>query len=373
MSGPAPVRERLRDRMRARGASFGVTEANLDHGYRALNFRMRGLSGIVPVRSLVVCVILAFATIALGVTSLSMGAYELSPGQVFEALFTLDADSRARLIVFEWRLPRLVFAVCCGIALAVSGAIFQSLTRNPLGSPDIIGFSTGSYTGAIVVMLLLGSARYLDIAAGALIGGAVTAAIVYLLAVRRGTVGSFRLIIMGIGVAALLGSINSMLLLSSDVDSAMLAAVWAAGSLNGLGREQLWPMVAMLAVLLVLVHLIVPPLRQLELGDDAARALGIRANRVRAAAVIVGVALTALVTAAAGPIAFVALAAPQIARRLVGGTGLVLIPSALIGAFILLGSDVTAQRLGFPVGVVTVIIGGAYLVWLLASEYRRKK
>lgn len=346
--------------------------ATVDHGYRAVSFRMGRVSELLGVRSIVVCSILAVATLALGIVSLGLGVYTLTPGQVLEALFYLDADPRARLVVFDWRLPRLLFAIFCGVSLALSGAIFQSLTRNPLGSPDIIGFSTGSYTGAIVVMLLLGSTRYLEVAAGALIGGAVTAAIVYLLALRRGTVGTFRLIIMGIGVAALLGSLNSMLLLSADVDSAMLAAVWAAGSLNGLGHEQLWPMGGMLALLLGIVVALAPRVRQLELGDDAARALGVRANRVRAAAVIVGVALTALVTAAAGPIAFIALASPQIARRLVGGTGLVLIPSAIVGAFVLLASDVLAQLLGYPVGVVTVIVGGGYLIWLLASEYRRR-
>lgn len=352
------------------GAQAGF--ATVDHGYRAVSFRMGRVSELLGVRSIVVCSILAVATLALGIVSLGLGVYTLTPGQVLEALFYLDADPRARLVVFDWRLPRLLFAIFCGVSLALSGAIFQSLTRNPLGSPDIIGFSTGSYTGAIIVMLLLGSTRYLEVAAGALIGGAVTAAIVYLLALRRGTVGTFRLIIMGIGVAALLGSLNSMLLLSADVDSAMLAAVWAAGSLNGLGHEQLWPMVAMLALLLGIVVALAPRVRQLELGDDAARALGVRANRVRAAAVIVGVALTALVTAAAGPIAFIVLASPQIARRLVGGTGLVLIPSAMVGAFVLLASDVLAQLLGYPVGVVTVIVGGGYLIWLLASEYRRR-
>lgn len=348
------------------------TNAIIDHGYRAVRFRAGRVSELLGVRSIVVGSILVVVMLTLGVVSLGMGAYELSPGQVLEALIYLDADPQARLVVFQWRLPRVLFAIFCGIALALSGAIFQSLTRNPLGSPDIIGFSTGSYTGAIVVMLLFGSARYLDVAAGALIGGAVTAAVVYLLAIRRGTVGTFRLIIMGIGVAALLGSLNSMLMISTDVDSAMLAAVWAAGSLNGLGHEQLWPMVVILAVLILLVAAVAPGVRQLELGDDAARGLGVRANRVRATAVIVGVALTALVTAAAGPISFIALAAPQIARRLVGGTGLVLVPSALVGAFVLLASDVIAQRLGFPVGVITVSVGGAYLVWLLAAEYRRR-
>jgi iron complex transport system permease protein len=267
----------------------------------------------------------------------------------------------------------VLFAIACGISLAVSGAIFQSLTRNPLGSPDIIGFSTGSYTGVVVMTLVIGSTGYLDRAAAAIVGGCVTAAVVYLLSVSRGSVRPFRLIIMGIGVGALLGSLNSALMISSDVDAAMLTAVWAAGSLYGLGHAQLWPMVALLVVMLPLVASIAPGMRQLELGDDAARGLGVRSNRVQAGAVILGVALTALVTAAAGPISFIALAAPQIARRLTRGSGLGLVPAALAGALLLLASDVLAQQLGFPVGIVTVSVGGAYLVWLLAAEYRKRK
>ena len=177
------------------------------------------------------------------------------------------------------RLPRVLFAITCGIALAISGAIFQSLTRNPLGSPDIIGFSTGSYTGVVVLTLWVGSTRYYDMAAAALVGGIITAAVVYLLAISRGKVQAFRLIIMGIGVGAILGSLTSALMLSVDVEAAMLTAVWAAGSLNSLGHAQLWPMVALLVVMLVLVVLIAPGLRQLELGDDAARSLGTSTNR----------------------------------------------------------------------------------------------
>lgn len=351
---------------------LGDRVAVVEHGYRAVRVRMRHVSTLVSVRSIVVGAVLVVAIVVLGIIALGLGAYALTPAQVVEALIFLDADPQTRLVVFGWRLPRMLFAVCCGVALALAGAIFQSLTRNPLGSPDIIGFSTGSYTGAIVVMLWIGSSRYLDIAAGSLIGGAVTAAVVYLLAIRRGSVGTFRLIIMGIGVAAMLGAVNSLLMLATDVDKAMLAAVWAAGSLNGLGHDQLWPTLAILVVLLGFVAVLVRPLQQLELGDDAARGLGVGANRVRASAVFIGVALTALVTAAAGPIGFIALASPQIARRLVGGSGLLPVTSALVGAFVLLGSDVIAQRLGFPVGIVTVSLGGTYLIWLLAQEYRRR-
>ncbi|MBY0687881.1 iron chelate uptake ABC transporter family permease subunit [Microbacterium marinilacus] len=348
-----------------------VAGNGLDHGYRAVALRLPRVSALLSARSLAICASLVIATVVLGVVSLGLGTYPVPLDEVIGALLG-TADDQARMLVVGWRLPRALFAIACGVALAVSGAIFQSLTRNPLGSPDIIGFSSGSYTGAIAVMLLLGSTRYLDIAAGAIVGGVVTAAVVYLLATRNGSVQSFRLIIMGIGVAALLSSLNSALMLSVSVDTAMLAAVWAAGSFNALGHEQLWPMVALLAVMLAALAALAPGLRQLELGDDAARSLGLPANRVRAAAVVLGVALTALVTAAAGPISFVALAAPQIARRLVRGSGLLLVPSAVVGAFTLLASDVLAQRVGMPVGVVTVSLGGAYLAWLLISEFRRR-
>jgi len=344
----------------------------VDHGYRAVPVRMGRVSDLIGVRSVIVCTMLFVVTVGLGIVSLGMGTYELSPGQVLEALIYTDADPQVRMLVFEWRLPRMLFAIACGIALAIAGAIFQSLTRNPLGSPDIIGFSTGSYAGVVILTLWIGSARYYDMAAAALVGGIITAAVVYLLAISRGKVQTFRLIIMGIGVGALLSSLTSALMLTADVKSAMLTAVWAAGSLNGLGHTHLWPMLAALVLILALVALVAPGVRQLELGDDTARNLGIRTNRVRASAVIVGVALTALVTAAAGPISFIALAAPQIARRLVGGSGLLLLPSALVGAVILLASDVVAQQLGFPVGIVTVSVGGAYLIWLLASEYRKR-
>jgi len=345
----------------------------VDHGYATVVLRRGRVSGLIGIRSIVVCAVVIVVILALSIVALGIGTYQLSPAQVVGALLGTDDDAKARLLVATWRLPRVLFAIACGISLAVSGAIFQSLTRNPLGSPDIIGFSTGSYTGVVVMTLGIGSTGYLDRAAAAIVGGGVTAAVVYLLSVSRGSVRPFRLIIMGIGVGALLGSLNSALMISSDLDAAMLTAVWAAGSLYGLGHAQLWPMVALLVVMLPLVAFIAPGMRQLELGDEAARGLGVRANLVQASAVVLGVALTALVTAAAGPISFIALAAPQIARRLTRGSGLGLVPAALVGAVLLLASDVLAQQLGFPVGIVTVSVGGAYLVWLLAAEYRKRK
>nr|WP_306422939.1 iron-enterobactin ABC transporter permease [Paenarthrobacter aurescens] len=334
--------------------------------------RNRSLSVRFDVRSILVCIPLLLAALAVAVVSLATGDYDVPVQQVLQA-FTGDAPGLAQTIVMEWRLPRVLSALVFGAALGMSGGIFQSMTRNPLGSPDIIGFNTGAYTGALIVMLTVGGG-YLGIATGALVGGILTALAVYLLAYRRGSQG-FRLIIVGIGISAMLAAFNHWLILQAELEAALAAAVWGAGSLNGITWEQAAP-AAVVAVVVGLATLAVARRMQLlEMGDDAARALGVRAEPTRLLLLILGVALTAAVTAVAGPIAFVALAAPQLARRLTRSAGITLVPSAVMGAFLLVSSDLAAQRLfapiQLPVGVVTVCIGGIYLVWLLAREARK--
>lgn len=322
-------------------------------------------------RSATVGMMVLVLILLVGGYTLTAGASPTPLSEVVSALFG-RADRRTQMLVVGWRLPRLLFAIFCGMALGISGALFQSLTRNPLGSPDIIGFAAGSYTGALVVMLVVGSVGYYAVAGGALLGGVVTAGLVYLLAYRGGIEG-FRLIIMGIGVSAVLGSVNSYLMLQADLEDAMSAASWGAGSLNGLAFDQFWPMLTVLLFLVPFSLAVAPGLRQLEMGDDAAMALGLRTERLRLGVVVLGVALTALVTAAAGPISFIALAAPQIARRLTGASGIGLVPAALVGALLLATADIVAVSMQLPVGVITVSIGGSYLLWLLISEYRRKR
>ncbi|MFD7549377.1 FecCD family ABC transporter permease [Streptomyces sp. NPDC059816] len=345
----------------------------VDLGRASWTWRRLGLAYLIDRRTVMVCCALLAAVLALGVLTLGTGSRSLTAGQVLTALFDPDSDPRNRLVVVTWRLPRLLLALLCGAALAISGAIFQSLTKNPLGSPDVIGFSAGSYAGATVVLVLIGGTDYLSVAAGSLIGGAITAFVVYVLAYRDG-LQPFRLIIVGIAVGAGLGSLTSMLLLSVNAKQAMLAATWAAGSLSGLGFEQFRPAAVVFALLLVCAVFVVRPLTHLEMGDDTALALGVRGGRTRLAATVVGVSLTALVTAAVGPIAFVALAAPQIAQRLTrSSTTLRLAPVALTGALVLVAADYVAQRIDLPVGVVTVSVGGLYLAWLLAGQYARRR
>lgn len=324
-------------------------------------------------RAITVVGVVAALTLAMVTVSVATGTYTLSLAEVFGGLLG-TADEGTVLVVREWRLPRALLAAMFGIALGMSGAIFQSLTRNPLGSPDVIGFASGSYTGALVVMLVTGGG-YFAVAGGALAGGIITAFIVFALSYRRGVQG-FRLIIVGIGVSAMLAAVNTYLMLKASTGEQLTAAVWGSGSLNGLTIATLGPAAIVFLALLIPALAFSPALRVLELGDDAAGSLGARPDTVRLAAILIGVALVALVTASAGPIAFIALVAPQIARRLTRSAGVGVVAAGATGALLLVVSDFIGQRLfapmQLPVGIITVSVGGLYFVWLLVRETRRR-
>lgn len=323
------------------------------------------------VRSMSITVIFIAAIVALALFSLMVGTLKLSVAEVFSSLFGGTAGFK-RTVVVDWRLPRVLGAIVFGAGLAVSGAIFQSITRNPLGSPDILGFTSGSYTGALIVMLVIKSMSYTAIALGSLIGGFATAFIIYLFAFRKGTQG-FRLIIAGIAISTVLGSVNSMLLLQSQAEVALTAGAWGVGSLNGINWYHVLPAILFVLVLLILAMIMNRPLRQMELGKDAAKSHGVHFERTQFLLIVIAVALTAAATAIMGPVAFVALAAPQIALRFTNSAES-LAPTAAVGAFILLSADVLAQRMIpgviLPVGVLTLSIGGLYLVWLLFHQAR---
>lgn len=352
--------------------SRSTDEHRVDFGRPTLVVRRRWLSLRIDLKSMSVCVALFALVFGMALLALATGSYQLSVGQVISAL-TGGETGLVHDIVVEWRLPRVAAAVVFGAALGVSGAMFQSLTRNPLASPDVIGFSSGSYTGALIVIILL-DGSYLQVAGGALMGGIAAAMLVYVLSWQRGVQG-FRLIVVGIGVSAMLTSLNSWMILGADLEVAISAASWGAGSLNGVSWDQVALGGAFIAVLLVLAGMLSAPMRQMELGDDTAASQGVRIMPARLGLVVVGVALTASVTAAAGPIAFIALSAPQIARRLARTAGITLAPAAFVGALLLGAADFVAQHIAptpLPVGLITVIIGGGYLGWLLFTEARRR-
>ncbi|SEE40025.1 iron complex transport system permease protein [Arthrobacter alpinus] len=353
---------------------MSISRPDVNFGPSTLVMRSKAgsFSARMQTRTFTVCAVVTLAAFFLAIVALATGDFAVPLTEAVRAL-TGNADAMTTTVVTQWRLPRVLMALVLGASLGMSGAIFQSITRNPLGSPDVIGFNTGAYTGALLVILAVGGS-YWQIAGGALLGGLLTALVVYLLAFRRGSQG-FRLIIVGIGISAMLAAFNHWLILQADLETAMTAAVWGAGSLNGISWSQAVPAVTVVTVVAVATLALSQRMRMLELGDDAARALGVRSEPTRLLLLLLGVALTAAATAVAGPIAFVALAAPQLARRLCRNTGITVVPSAVVGAFLLMASDLTAQRLfapiQLPVGVVTVSIGGIYLIWLLAREARK--
>ncbi|GIF96323.1 ABC transporter permease [Catellatospora citrea] len=345
-------------------------------GRRARQFVLRtpggALSLRVRARALLVGTALLLAAAAIAVVNLSSGDFPIPVGDVLRSLIG-QGDPGTDFIVHELRLPRALVALLVGAALGASGAVFQGLTRNPLGSPDFVGMTVGAATGALVVILLLDGSG-LQVAVGAIVGCVLTSIAIYLLAFQRGT-QAFRLILMGVGVSALLEALNSYLIVKGRLDEALAAQVWLIGSLGGRGWTEVTIVAITLAALLPAVVHYGRHLNMLALGDDTATLHGVRVERSRAVLALASVGLAAGATAAAGPIAFVALAAPQLAARLTRSPGPGILPAAAMGAALLAGSDWAAQRVlpdnDIPVGVVTAAIGGLYLTWLLAREWRR--
>lgn len=319
-------------------------------------------------RALTVTAALLVTACVVAVAAISTGEFTVAVPDILAALFG-QGTPVAELIVNRLRAPRVATGLLVGAAFGLSGAIFQSLTRNPLGSPDFIGFTAGASTGGIIAVIAGGSA--MTVAGGALAGCVTTAILVYALAFRRGVQG-YRLVLVGIGVNALLLAADSYLLTRANINDAATAGTWLNGSLGGRGWDHAIPVALALAVLVPICAAVARPLRMIEMGDDAARAMGIRVEPVRAAAIVAGVLLCGVATAAAGPVMFVALAAPQLARRLTRSPGVTLASSALMGAVLLTASDLLAQRLlapaQLPVGVVTAAIGGTYLAFLLRKD-----
>ncbi|MEU4805431.1 iron chelate uptake ABC transporter family permease subunit [Actinosynnema sp. NPDC023587] len=330
------------------------------------------VSVLVERRTLVLVAVLGLAILGLGLVGLCYGPTWASPAKVFDAL--TGGRGGSNVVIREWRLPRVLAAVVFGAALGAAGAVFQNITRNPMGSPDVIGLDAGAYTGALIAITVLAGSPT-QLALSSVVGGVLTAALVYLLSMGGGMSG-LRLVVIGIAVNATLTALNSWIVLRAELEVAIAAVGWNAGSLNGVGWDDVTLPFAIVCVLLVLLAVQSRAVHQASLGSDVAVTTGVRLEPLRLRLVLIGVGCTATVTAVAGPIAFIALAAPQIGRRLAGAPGIPVLPAALTGAVLLLGADLTAQALlapvALPVGVISTAIGGCYLMWLLAKEVRRR-
>lgn len=323
-------------------------------------------------RALTASALCVLAALAAAVVTLGSGDYQIPPGEVLRTLAG-GGSAADHFIVVQLRLPRVVTALLVGAALAVAGAVFQSLVRNPLGSPDMLGFTEGAATGALAVVLAGGGS--LALACGALLGGVATGVGVYVVGWRKGVHG-YRLILAGIGVSAILSGVNGYLMTKAQVTDAARALLWLTGSLDGRGwSEVAAPAVAMAVLMPTVIAMCGRALPVIEMGDDVARALGVSVERVRLTALAGAVLLTSCAAAAAGPVSFVALTSPQLARRLTRAPGPNLVPSMLVGAVLLTCADLVAQHAvpgrHLPVGIVTGVLGGGYLIWLLQNTRRR--
>lgn len=314
----------------------------------------------------------AIVTVALGsaLVGVTTGSFQTSLSDV-ASVFSGGADARTSVVVLGLRVPRVLAALLIGTALGLAGAVFQTLARNPLASPDIVGFTAGSATGALVGLIVV--APTASPAAGAWMGGLLTVAVVMLIA-RSVGVSRERTILAGIALSMLLAAANDYLLTRAPIEIARNADQWLHGSLAATSMDDVALLAGAIGILSVVLILRRRDLRALELSDDTARSLGVRTPRVRLVLLVVAALLTGTATAVSGPIGFVALAAPQLARRLFGASGIPLLGSALTGAAVLVIADVVAQRalapLQIPVGLLTGVVGGAYLFWIVARSRR---
>ena len=226
-------------------------------------------------RVVVVCTALAVTLVAVFLVSLAVGDYSISVPDVVRTLAGNPPDPLAEFIVNGRRLPRALVAFLVGAALGASGAVFQSLSRNPLGSPDIIGFTQGASAGAVFIILVAGGGLA-QVALGAIVGGLLTATAVYLLAYKRGVQG-FRLILVGIAVGAMLTSAVHYMLMRAELMEAAGAKVWLTGSLNTRGWSHVVAVGIGMAIVFPLLLVLARPMRIIEMGDDAAISLGVNA------------------------------------------------------------------------------------------------
>ncbi|MFE5813401.1 FecCD family ABC transporter permease [Streptomyces sp. NPDC056479] len=324
-----------------------------------------------------VTLLLAAATFLVFCLSIGVGEFPIGLDQVIATLLG-RGEQVDEFVIMDLRMPRALAGLVVGIALGVSGAITQSIARNPLASPDILGITGGASAVAVFLVTVSGGTaaaivNSVGLSAAALAGGLGTGLLVYFLAWRRGIDG-FRLILIGISVSAVMEAITTWMLVTADIRDVARAQAWLVGSLDdrswGEVRVAIWGTL----VLMVVVACVSFQFKPLHLGDDVAAGLGVRYTRVRAVLLLCAVLLAGVAVSAAGPVPFVALVAPQVAMRLARCPTPPMVASGVVGALLLIGADLvarTALPVSLPVGVVTAAIGGPFLVYLLVRANLR--
>jgi iron complex transport system permease protein len=323
-------------------------------------------------RAVVVTTALGVVAVALFVLTMMLGSYAVSAPDVVASVLHLRDDPPVDFVVRDLRLPTAAAGLAVGIALGISGSLFQKLLGNPLASPDFVGVSAGASLFAVSSIVLFHASSSV-ISGSALVGALLTALLIYLLAWRDGISG-YRFILIGIGVSQFMTSIIGYIVARAELSEAQQAMTWLVGTIGQSGSGELRTLLIALVVLVPAALLLERPLRALELGDDAATALGARVEVSRRALIALSIVLIGFSVAVAGPLMFVALIAGPVARRLLGpASGGGLLAAAFTGAIIVLGADLVSHQLlpvALPTGVITGLVGAPYLIWLLATVNR---
>ena len=334
------------------------------------------------VRGVVVSIIAAVAALAIAVVSAGVGDFTMSPQRVLEVLGG-QGDRREELVIMTVRLPRVLVGLVVGLALGLAGAIVQVTARNSLASPDLLGVTAGASVGAVAVIVLGGESglvsgllKSVGVPIAAQIGGLVAAGVVLLVLRRTGSAG-LQPILVGVGVTALFGGLVSWMMVSASITDAARANIWLTGSLNGRSWTELWALLVVVAVCLPFLVPLSSRLAALDLGTQVARGLGMPIVATQAGLLGIAVLLSSATTAAAGPIAFVALVCPHIARLACGTSRPPLVASAALGALLVAASDLVARTvlapIQLPVGAITALVGAPFLLWLLIRTRREAR
>lgn len=321
-------------------------------------------------RSMLVTGFLITLTAILSVGALLLGNTFYPLDVIFRVLMGEEIKG-ATFAVATIRLPRMLSGLLVGMAFGMAGSTFQTMLRNPLASPDIIGITSGSSVAAVFCILVLHVSGAV-VSVSALVSGLLVAALIYLLS-KGGTFSGGRLILIGIGIQAMLGAVISYLMLRAPQYDVPAAMRWLSGSLNGIRMVQIPILAAVVILFGILLLLLGRYLKILELGEQFATTLGVRTDVTRVLLVLSAVVLIAFSTAVTGPISFVAFLSGPIATHLVGRGSSNLLPAGLVGAILVIGADLIGQYAfgtRFPVGVITGILGAPYLLFLLIQMNR---
>ncbi|KOX13755.1 iron chelate uptake ABC transporter family permease subunit [Nocardiopsis sp. NRRL B-16309] len=330
-------------------------------------------------RLVLVSAVTVLAVAALVWANLMIGQTVLTPGQVWAHV--IGTDYEHYFTVWRVRMPRVVVGLLAGAALAAAGAVTQTIMRNPLASPDLLGVTHGASAAVVGVLafggsygIVSGTLSTVGIPVVALVGGLAAGMLCYALA-WRGGVDGYRLLLVGVGLSAVLMNITLWMLTLGEVSDTGRSMVWIAGSLSMRTWDNAAPVALALAVLLPLALIGARTLDAMAYSDDVALSLGVPLERARTGMLVLAVLIAAFGTSAAGPILFVSLAAPQIALRLARAPRPPVLLSALVGAVLTCGSDLIARNMlaniQLPVGVVTGCLGALYLIYLLVRGNRK--